>query len=60
MSRCPSQDWDRYCDLLDDDTSTCFQCRKVLPEDDPDPENEGASPWWDGFCSEKCRAETTK
>tara|TARA_R100000329_G_scaffold119252_1_gene98269 strand:- start:425 stop:610 length:186 start_codon:yes stop_codon:yes gene_type:complete len=38
------------------DDTICFECLAPLPDDDPDPENTGASPWWDGFCSEECRA----
>ena len=58
MTRCPSQDGDVYCNLIDDDDTRCFHCSKDLPDDDPDPENTGASPWWDGFCSEDCRTKS--
>ena len=37
------------------DDTTCANCGCDLPDKDPDPENSGTSPWWDGFCSEPCR-----
>jgi hypothetical protein len=37
------------------DNTTCANCGCDLPDKDPDPENSGTSPWWDGFCSEPCR-----
>ena len=42
-------------DDVDWDDTRCANCTCDLPEDDPDPENSGTSPWWDGFCSEPCR-----
>jgi len=42
----PDEDWD---------DTICANCLCDLPDEDPDPENTGASPWWDGFCSEPCR-----
>lgn len=44
----PDEDWD---------DSICYRCQAELPEWDPDPANDGTSPWWEGFCSEKCRKE---
>jgi len=37
------------------DDTTCANCRCDLPEADPDPANDGTSPWWEGYCSEPCR-----
>ena len=37
------------------DDTVCFNCGCDLPEEDPDPENTGAGPWWEGYCSEPCR-----
>jgi hypothetical protein len=37
------------------DDTVCYNCLTELPEVDPDPENTGASPWWDGYCSTSCR-----
>jgi len=42
-------------DDVDWDDTRCANCTCDLPEKDPDPENSGTSPWWDGFCSEPCR-----
>jgi len=39
----------------DGDDTRCANCGCDLPEQDPDPENDGTSPWWDGYCSEDCR-----
>ena len=36
------------------DDTICAQCQTELPEEDPDPENDGTYPWWEGFCSRQC------
>ena len=46
-SQVPDEPWD---------DTICAECLVDLPEDDPDPDNTGTSPWWEGFCSEECRA----
>ena len=55
MTRCPSHAWDVYYSEQEGDDTRCATCGCDLPEQDPDPENTGASPWWDGYCSEVCR-----
>ena len=42
-------------DDVDWDDTICASCMKKLPDEDPDPENDGTSPWWEGYCSEECR-----
>jgi hypothetical protein len=37
------------------DDTICATCQCDLPEADPDPANDGTSPWWEGYCSEPCR-----
>ena len=37
------------------DDAICWHCGRDLPDEDPDPENTGAGPWWEGYCSEQCR-----
>ena len=39
------------------DDTICAQCQTELPEEDPDPANDGTSPWWEGFCSDGCRVD---
>ena len=43
-------------DDIDWDDSVCYRCEAELPEWDPDPANDGTSPWWEGYCSEECRS----
>ena len=52
---CPSDSWDAYEAAQEGPEGLCANCLTGLPEEDPDPENSGTSPWWDGFCSEHCR-----
>ena len=59
---CPSQDWERYCELYDFPDDICCFCYAELPEKDPGIPNPlgfiGNGPldsWWqNGFCSATC------
>ena len=59
---CPSQDWDRYCQMNDWPDHICCFCYAELPEKDPGIPNPlgffGNGPldsWWqNGFCSATC------
>lgn len=56
MNYCPSQDWDRYCDMTDM-PEDCPVCGK--PNWDEDTE-EDICPEAPGFCSVECQAKYEK